>query len=190
MQLQESARAAETIGVKVCPHCAEELADEATICPQCHNDPAVIPDWARPERDGSFWRPRWAGEPDGVPGLIKQRLEEPHSVRPRGVAAFLKQRLEHTEGRERPIPTIVWLSLALSFSGLVASSVPGGLIIMSAAAVVGLILGVVARRQIKASNGTLGGLVWANIAIGLNLIGLIQLVIMHARFLLLWSSRG
>ncbi|MGH9197878.1 MAG: DUF4190 domain-containing protein, partial [Acidimicrobiia bacterium] len=172
-------------------HCAEELPDEATVCPQCHNDPAVIPDWARPERDGSFWRSQGAGEPDGVPRILRQSLEEAGRERPRGVAAFLKQRLEPSPSQgERPIPTIVWVSLALSFSGLVTSVLPFGLIIMIVALVTGLILGVFARRQIKASNGTLGGLVWANIAIGLNLIRLIQLITYALSPLLLWSSRG
>jgi hypothetical protein len=35
--------------MKVCRHCAEELPDEATVCPECHKDPAVAPAWAVPE---------------------------------------------------------------------------------------------------------------------------------------------
>src|SRR5262245_6172486 len=32
---------AETLRMKVCPHCAEELSDQATVCPHCHKDPGA-----------------------------------------------------------------------------------------------------------------------------------------------------
>jgi len=35
--------------VKVCPHCAEELPDDATVCPECHKNPAEIVASAMPE---------------------------------------------------------------------------------------------------------------------------------------------
>jgi hypothetical protein len=34
--------------MKVCPHCAEELPDEAMVCPHCHTDPATAPASAAP----------------------------------------------------------------------------------------------------------------------------------------------
>ena len=42
---------------------------------------------------------------------------------------------------------------------------------------IGLILGIVGRGQIKSSNGQLGGLVLANIAIALHLVSLVWLLI-------------
>jgi hypothetical protein len=69
---------------------------------------------------------------------------------------------EPSAARERPIPRIVWASLIWTLFG-------GGIII-------GLVLGIVARRKIKSSNGQLGGLVLANIAIALNLVALIYVV--------------
>jgi len=70
--------------------------------------------------------------------------------------------LEPKAGQEKPIPWIVWVSLVWALGG-------GGMI-------VGLVLGIIARRRIKASNGQLGGLVLANIAIALNLVALIFVV--------------
>jgi hypothetical protein len=71
--------------------------------------------------------------------------------------------LEPAAARERPVPWIVWVSLGATLFG-------GGIII-------GLVLGIVARRQIKASDGRLGGLALANIAIALNLVPLIYILV-------------
>jgi len=49
--------------------------------------------------------------------------------------------------------------------------------LLSGGIIIGLVLGIVARRQIKSSNGRLGGLVLANIAIALNLVPLIYILI-------------
>jgi hypothetical protein len=43
--------------------------------------------------------------------------------------------------------------------------------------IIGLVLGIVARRRIKSSNGQLGGLVLANIAIALNLVWLTYILV-------------
>ena len=170
--------------MKVCPHCAEELPDETTVCPHCHNDPAVLPDWARPERDPTFWRSEGASEPDAVPRLVKRSLDEADKERPRGVAAFFKQRYEDT-GAARPIPPIVWISLVFSITPLF---VPVESLLLIATLGVGLIFGMIARRRIKTSNGTIGGLGWANIAIALNTLMLIRFL--TSALLWLWLSRG
>jgi hypothetical protein len=73
------------------------------------------------------------------------------------------ENLEPQAAQERPIPRIVWASLIWTLFG-------GGI-------VVGLVLGIVARRRIKASNGQLGGLGLANIAIALNLVTLTYILV-------------
>lgn len=71
--------------------------------------------------------------------------------------------LEPAAAREPEIPRIVWVALlATLFSGAI---------------IVGLVLGIVARRQIKSSDGRLGGLALANIAIALNLLPLIYILV-------------
>jgi hypothetical protein len=153
--------------VKVCPHCTEELPDEATVCPVCHKDPAARPAWAvakRPDEAPSQW-PEDAQGPNPDPDLLEriQRLED--------------------ATRERPIPQIVWVSLALSYSwlfvgllGFLLHGIAGLILVLVGLHITGLVLGIVARHQIEASNGRLGGMMWANIAIALNLIRLVLYV--------------
>ncbi len=71
--------------------------------------------------------------------------------------------LEPAAAREPEIPLIVWVAL-------LATLFSGGII-------VGLVLGIVARRQIRSSDGRLGGLALANIAIALNLVPLIYILV-------------
>ncbi len=163
----------------MCPHCAEELPDQATICSECHKDPAARPAWAvanRPDEAPSRW-PEDARGPNPDPDLLEriQRLED--------------------ATRKRPIPPIVWVSLALSFSwlfvGLFGFFLHGilGVILVLVGLITGLVLGIVARHQIEASNGRLGGMIWANIAIALNLIRLV-LFVFSAQVLPAMLSRG
>jgi hypothetical protein len=70
--------------------------------------------------------------------------------------------LEPQAAKEQPVPTIVWVALGATLFG-------GGIL--------GLVLGIVARRQIKASDGRLGGLAIANIAIAVNLVPLIYILV-------------
>ena len=73
------------------------------------------------------------------------------------------ERLEPAAAREPEIPRIVWVAL-------LATLFSGGII-------VGLVLGIVARRQIRSSDGRLGGLALANLAIALNLVPLIYILV-------------
>lgn len=70
--------------------------------------------------------------------------------------------LESAAAREQPIPWIVGLSL--------------GLTLFSGGVIAGLVTGIIARRRIKASNEQLGRLVFANIAIVLNVVSLAYFV--------------
>ena len=127
------------------------------MCPQCHKDPAVRPAWAtsgaspNEARHWSDWRePAGAWEPNSVPDPLDD-LPGPY------------ESLEPQAAKEHPIPPMVWVALGATVFG-------GGIII-------GLVLAIVARRQIKSSNGRLGGLALANIAIALNLVPLIYILV-------------
>ena len=72
---------------------------------------------------------------------------------------------------------IVWLFGGVFDYGLFAITGITGPILAIAGPAIGLILGIVGRGQIKSSNGQLGGLVLANIAIALHLVSLAWLLI-------------
>jgi hypothetical protein len=125
--------------VKVCPHCAEELADEATVCPACQKDPAVAPAWT-------------ASKPADEPGPL--RLDDvwgPNGVLPTSdrVPAPYYKPLNHAGAG---IPSKVLGSLILAFGwGLVVSLTPlsgvAGLILRPAGYVAGLILAIWGRGE-------------------------------------------
>jgi hypothetical protein len=143
--------------VKVCPHCAEELPDEATSCSNCRKDPAKAPAWAAARRPEAAPLGSWPHESEDAwePNRFPDPLDD---------VAGPYESLEPQAAKEPPIPWIVWAALAWTLF-------PGGGII------IGLVLGIVARRRIKASNGDLGGLALANIAIALNLVTLSYVVV-------------
>ena len=72
---------------------------------------------------------------------------------------------------------VLWLFGGVLGYGLFAITGITGPIRAIAVPVIGLILGIVGRSQIKSSNGQLGGLVLANIAIALHLVSLVWLLI-------------
>lgn len=152
--LQRQARGAELPEVKVCRHCAQELPDEATACSHCRKDPAVVPAWAEAKRGEAPQRGSWWDEPEDAwePARVPDPLDD---------VPGLYEGLEPAAAREREVPRIVWVALVWTLFGGI---------------VIPLVLGIIARRRIKASNGRLGGLGLANIAIAVNLVALTYIV--------------
>jgi hypothetical protein len=147
--------------VKVCPHCAEELPDEAIVCSVCCRDPAAVPAWAErgapdhrsiPRLDDVFG-------PSGVL-LTSDRVPPPH------------------KSLERPgslgIPTKVWMSLILAFGWRVVYvallPLTWGFFISPLGYAVRLILGVSGKGEVHASDRL--GRILATVAIMFNLINL------------------
>jgi hypothetical protein len=116
--------------VKVCPHCAEELPDEATVCPTCHKNPAEAPAWAAPRPPAGASRLGDVWEPNGV---LPSSERVPAPFKP-------------SEAERRPaVPPIVWASLLLWCSWGWIAPVPSGvagLILMPAGYAVGLIFAI------------------------------------------------
>ena len=152
----------------MCLHCAEELPDEATVCSGCHKDPTMAPAWAVPRRPDEP-SPR-LGDVFGPNRVLptSDRVPAPY------------ERLEPARALGE-VPSTVWLSLILRLFGgvgfgLFAITGITGPILAIAVPAIGLILGIVGRNQIKSSNGQLGGLALANIAIALHLVSLVWLL--------------
>ena len=117
--------------MKVCPHCAEELPDEATVCPTCHKEPAKAPVWAAPRHPGEAGSSR-LGNVWGPNGVLPTSERVPAPYEPPDPAK--------SEG----VPSKVWASLILGWCwGWVAPDPSGAVgLILPAGYVVGLILGI------------------------------------------------
>jgi hypothetical protein len=142
----------------VCPHCAEELPDQATVCSVCHKDPALAPGWAAPSpseagasRLGNVWGPT---------GILPTSERVPAPFKPSETA------------KARAVPPNVWASLILAWCWGLAPIPSGvaGLVLMAAGYVVGLILAI--WGEVQASDRR--GRILATLAIiinGINLAG-------------------
>ena len=151
--------------VKVCPHCAEELPDEATVCSKCNKDPALAPPWNVPGRLGDVFGPDGVlPTSDNVPAPFKH-------LEPSGALG---------------IPPKVWMSLILAFvwgfawamiAGLTSPALPWEtrLILQAVGYIAGLILGIWGRAEVGPSDRT--GQILGNIAIALNALRLAWTVI-------------
>jgi hypothetical protein len=150
--------------VKVCPHCAEELPDEATVCSNCHKDPALGPAWNVPERpdETSLRRLGDVFGPDGVLPTSDQ------------VPAAPTKLLESSEASR--IPSKVWMSLILALLwGFASGRIPwltglapswGTPIVQAAGYIAGLILGIRGRAEVVPSDRR--AQILGNTAIALN----------------------
>lgn len=179
--------------MKVCLHCAEELDDWATRCPQCGKDPSVPPAWAVPARSdlpppptgsrtrgaGEPWEPRWF--PDPITGLPAPGP---------GQAAT---------GGEAPIHPLVWVALVLTlFGGWILSPVMSTLlrvgtsspetlgtvrtVVWVAYVSVPVVVCLIAGRQIRRSNGRYSGGTIANVLLVINVVKVaIPLILSLAR---------
>ena len=163
MSYSEGERAPKVPSVKVCPHCAEELPDEATVCPNCHKDPALAPAWNVPRPDETSLRR--LGDVFGPDGVLPTS-DQVHSP---GV------RLEPP--RASRIPSKVWMSLILGIvwgfalrmiARQTSLSLPlwARFMLPAAGYIAGLILGIWGRAEAGASDRR--GEILGNLAIALN----------------------
>jgi hypothetical protein len=142
--------------MRVCPHCAEELPDQATVCSVCGKDPAAVPAWSERGAHDHRSPPRLGDvfEPTGVlPTLDHKRVEPSGSL---------------------GIPSKVWMSLILAFGWRVVYvallPLTWGLFLSPLGYIVGLILGISGKGEVQASDRL--GRILATVAIMFNAINL------------------
>ena len=163
MSYSEGERAPKVPSVKVCPHCAEELPDEGTVCPNCHKDPALAPAWNVPLRPDETSLRR-LGNVFGPDGVLPTSDQVPS---PFG-------RLEPSKTSR--IPLKVWISLILALAwGFALRMIAGTslslplwarFMLPAAGYIAGLILGIWGRAEAGASDRR--GEILGNLAIASN----------------------
>ena len=136
--------------MKVCPYCAEELADDVVACTQCGKDTTVGPDWKR--------------SPEPIPAPSAEQI--------------VRTSLERSSGGEKGEGAgMNGLALASFLAAIgagifgTAASFPVALGVLVHAGVVGL--GLVAMRQTRARPAEGSGYGFAVAAVVLGAIGLI-----------------
>ena len=151
--------------MKVCPHCAEELPDDATVCSVCGRDPAAIPAWA--ER----------GAPDRSPPRLDD-VFEPSGVLPTSDRVPAPHKPLEGPG-SLGVPSKVWMSLILAFGWRVVYvallPLTWGSFLGPLGYVAGLILGISGKGEVQAYD-RLGRIV-ATVAIIFNAINLASSVL-------------
>ena len=176
MSYSEGKRAPKVPSVKVCPHCAEELRDEATVCSTCHKEPALAPAWNVPRRPDETSLRR-LGEVFGPDGRLPTS-DQVHSP---------VERLEPP--RASRIPLKVWISLILPvvwgfalrmIVGQTSLSLPlwARFMLPAAGYIAGLILGIWGRAEAGASDRR--EVILGNVAIALNAYRLAWIVLFGA----------
>jgi hypothetical protein len=152
--------------MRVCPHCAEELPDDALVCTHCGKDPTVEPERSTPVRpDEEPWRP-------GTPGAPLSPGSPAASGLPPGAAP---------PPTERPVPLGRQPANTLAVLSLVVVLVSGAFGFFNwwlsmGLNVVGLVMAVVAMQQVRGSPGDRGfGFALAALILGaLGLLGFLR----------------
>jgi hypothetical protein len=178
--------------VKVCPHCAEELPNEATVCPECHKDPTQAPAWGTTgpsDESRPWWSSRSEGSDPGIPNTVPARYRglEPPVAHWLGIPPKIRASL---------VIALAWgfvvnmLDEALLLVGFPASAGPVFSVLWVAGYTVGLILGYLGRAEVEDSDRVGHILAWGGI--GLNGFRLLFFILSLAPALLirLRSGRG
>jgi hypothetical protein len=148
--------------VKVCPHCAEELPDEATVCSTCHKDPALAPAWNVPRPDETSLRR--LGDVFGPDRVLPTSDQVPSPF----------ERLEPSRPSRIPLKVLMSLILALAW-GFALRMIAGTslslplwarFMLPASGYIAGLILGIWGRTEAGASDRR--GEILGNLAIALN----------------------
>jgi hypothetical protein len=170
--------------VKVCPHCAEELRPEATVCSNCHKDPAQLPAWAtsrRADAPAPWWsadQPPRDDDPD-IPRTVPtgySRLEPAAARQPwLGIPAKIRASLFIAIGWGFAVSVVAQLLLR---GGVPPTTRSLLLPLWLGGYVVGLILGIRGRAEVEESDRVGQILAWGGI--GLNGLRLLFFVVSAA----------